>query len=114
MPATFNEVVHALGLVNVSPAMAQPAIELGAYYMARLRKVWSSPRPALDRQQLAQASYNAGAGSLIAAQRLCGMPVRYAEIAACLPDVTGAHARETLDYVPRIARWRAMMEAGIR
>lgn len=101
----------ALGLV--SPHMAEPAIIAGAYYMARLRRSWSSPRPGEDRQRLAQASYNAGLGSLLAAQRACEGRLLYSEIVVCLPQITGQHSRETITYVERIARWHKMMEAGL-
>lgn len=113
MPATWAEIAPALGYGLVSPHLAGPAIKAGAYYMARLRKGWSSPRPADDRHKLAQASYNAGMGNLLAAQRVCGGALLYAEIIACLPDVTGRHAAETITYVERIRRWWTMMEAGL-
>lgn len=114
MPATFAEAVRALGWGAVSPHDARFAIEAGAWYMARLCAGWSSPRPTLDRQQLAQASYNAGMGNLLRAQAACGGAVRWPAVAACLPSVTGRHAQETLTYVDRIARWRAVMMAGRR
>lgn len=113
MPGTWREVARQLRL----PAGASPhhdiAIQAGAYYMARLRGQWSAPRPALDRHQLAEASYNAGLGHLLSAQRRCGGAALYADIIACLPAVTGRHSAETITYVARIARWRAMMAAGL-
>jgi hypothetical protein len=113
MPGTWRGVARELRL----PAGASPtqdiAIDAGAYYMAQLRRAWRSPRPGEDRHQLAQASYNAGLGNLLKAQTRCGGKARYAEIAACLPQVTGAASRETLGYVTAIARWRAAMEAGL-
>ena len=112
MPGTWDEVTRALGWGVVSPHIAELAIEAGAYYMARLRRSWSAPRPADDRQHLAQASYNAGLGNLMRAQRLCGGPRLYAAIVACLPAVTGRHSLETTTYVKRIKRWWQMMEAG--
>lgn len=112
MPATWRQVVRELRLPpGVSPHH-ELAITAGAYYMARLRRQWSAPRPADDRQRLAQASYNGGIGNMLAAQRLCGDPPLYADIIRCLPQVTGRHARETIGYVPAIARWRRLIEAG--
>ena len=78
--------------------------------MARLQKGWSSPRPQLERHRLAQSSYNAGAGNIIKAQSLCGGARDWADIAPCLPRVTGRHAAETIGYVDAIAKWRARME----
>ena len=112
MPATWNQVRRELRLGDLSPHHAL-AIDAGAYYMARLRAEWSAPRPQDDRQRLAQASYNAGIGNMLAAQRRCGGRNAYRAIIACLPDVTGAHSRETIAYVDRIARWRAMIERGL-
>ncbi len=102
MPATWAEVSRAMGYVNVSPHMAGPAIDAGAYYMARLRRSWHSERSEADRHSLAAASYNTGLGNLLRAQRACGGAVDYAEIIRCLPDITGRHSRETITYVERI------------
>jgi hypothetical protein len=113
MPKTWSDVSKAMQWGVVDRRLAEPSIQAGAFYLARLRKTWSSPRPETERRRLAQASYNAGPGSLIAAQRLCGNPADYAAIAACLPRVTGAHAAETLNYVPRIERIWAELEAGL-
>jgi soluble lytic murein transglycosylase-like protein len=113
MPATWAEVSRQLGLGVVSPHLARPAIEAGAFYMARLVRGWSSPRPALDRWHLARASYNAGFGSLLEAQRRCGGPVGFEAIMACLPAVTGPrNSHETTTYVARIVRWHAELVAA--
>lgn len=113
MPGTWAQIARELRLpAGVSPHH-EIAIEAGAYYMAKLRRQWSAPRPADDRQRLAQASYNAGLGHLLAAQRACGGPPLYSDIIACLPAITGRHSRETIAYVKRIAKWRAMIEAGL-
>jgi len=113
MPATWVEVRRQLRLPPALSPHHDIAIQAGAYYMAQLRAQWSARRPALDRHQLAQASYNAGLGHLLAAQRRCGGAALYAEIIACLPAITGRHSAETITYVDRIARWRAMMAAGL-
>lgn len=111
MPGTWGEVRRELRFGALSPNH-EIAIEAGAYYMAKLSRAWSAPRPALDRHRLAQASYNAGTGNLLKAQARCGGPPLYADIVACLPAVTGEHSRETLTYVERIARYWALLEAG--
>lgn len=112
MPATWREVSAAMGLGLVDRRLAEPSIQAGAYYMARLRGQWKSERPERDRHDLALASYNAGLGHILAAQRLCGDPRLYPDIMACLPAITGRHAAETLGYAPAIRRWHAAMEAG--
>lgn len=113
MPGTWRQVARAMGYEAVDPTMAEPAIHAGAYYMARLRGEWSVPRPAADRHSLAMASYNAGLGNLLKAQRRCGGANLYRRIIQCLPSVTGHYAKETRTYVRRIWRyWTAMLVGG--
>lgn len=114
MPGTWEDLRRQMRLGPTASPHDEIAIQAGAYYMAKLRRAWSAPRPVDGRQVLAQASYNAGMGNVIAAQRACGEPRDWADIAPCLPAVTGArHAAETTGYVRAIAKWRAMMEAGL-
>jgi soluble lytic murein transglycosylase-like protein len=110
MPGTWAQVTRELGWSGISPRDAKYAIQAGAYYMAKLRRGWRSPRPTMDRHFLAAASYNAGMGHLVAAQRLCGGAPLYADIIRCLPQVTGKHAVETRTYVERIQLWRKQMD----
>lgn len=111
MPGTWAEVSRQLGYGIVSPHIARYAIDAGAYYMASLRRQWSAPRPAEDRQRLAQASYNTGMGNMLHAQRLCGNRASWDGIYPCLRTVTGAAgASQTITYVERIAHWRGLME----
>lgn len=112
MPGTWRQVAAELRLPpGASPHQAL-AINAGAYYMSRLRRIWSSPRTEDHRHQLAQASYNAGAGNILRAQSLCGGASTWDGIAPCLIRVTGpAHSAETRGYITSIARWRARMVA---
>lgn len=112
MPGTWNDVTRKLGYRHAaSPHEARLAIDAGAYYMASLRKQWRSERPMLDRNALAQASYNAGLGNILKAQRACQGARHWPEIATCLPQVTGHHSRETTDYVRLIGQWHGLMKA---
>lgn len=109
MPATNREISRALGLGLVSPHDAAYAIEAGAYYMARQRAAWTSQRPESERRRLAQASYNAGLGHILGAQKAClasgASPCRdWPQLALYLGQVTGVHANETRGYVTRIER----------
>lgn len=113
MPGTWAQVARELRLPSGASATQDIAIDAGAFYMAKLRKAWSAQRPPEDRHQLAQASYNAGLGNLLKAQKLCDGAALYVDISKCLPLVTGErNSRETLGYVVSIAKWRKMLEAA--
>jgi membrane-bound lytic murein transglycosylase MltF len=109
MPATWADVSRQLGWNGVSPHVAKYAIEAGAYYMAQLRRVWITDRPLMEKHRLAQASYNAGTGHILAAQEQCRGHL-WDDIAPCLAAITGPdNARQTIDYVEKIARWHDEM-----
>jgi soluble lytic murein transglycosylase-like protein len=109
MPATWADVSHQLGWGGVSPHVAKYAIEAGAYYMAQLRRVWIEDRSLMEKHRLAQASYNAGTGSILDAQRRCRGRL-WTDIAPCLSAVTGPdNAQQTRDYVDRIAYWQGLL-----
>ena len=113
MPGTWAQISRELGYEKHSPHVAKYAIHAGAYYMRKLRRGWIARRPEEDRHNLAMASYNAGFGNLIKAQKKCGGPPLYKDIVACLHQVTGHHHKETVTYVQRIRKWHGMMEAGL-
>lgn len=109
MPGTWADVSRQLGVAG-SPHDAM-AIEAGAYYMAQLRRTWRRDRAALDRNDLAAASYNAGTGNILKAQALCGDARMWGAVQECLALVTGArNAHETRTYVMRIRHWWKLME----
>lgn len=101
MPGTVKDSSRALGY-QVNPYNPRHAIQAGARYMSYLRGQWRWERPERDKHSLALASYNAGLGHILAAQKHCNNATLYSDIIACLPRVTGRHAEETLNYVPRI------------
>ena len=103
MPNTANEMRDKYPeLVNFW--LPETSIIAAARYMNQLNSFWSSPRERMDRWMLATASYNAGAGNIHKAQKLCGSPIPYRQIISCLPDVTGHHSKETITYVDYILR----------
>jgi len=93
MPGT----AAAMGLVNRFDA--RESIRAGIAYDRRLWNQWTAPRPAPDRLKLAFASYNAGLGHVLAAQRRANGANPYAAIAPHLWP-------EPREYVERIGRWR--------
>lgn len=112
MPKTWSDITRQLGWSGISAIQAGPAIEAGAFYMAKLRHQWRrSNRTMPERHKLAEASYNAGIGNILAAQTKCENATLWADISACLIKITGpVKSQETLTYVQRIAQWRVMME----
>lgn len=114
MPGTWDDLRRQLRLGPAASPHDDIAIAAGAYYMAQLRRAWSAPRPPDRKHELAQASYNGGLGHILTAQRECAGARDWPDIAPCLPSVTGPrNAAETTGYVRAIAKWRAMMEAGL-
>lgn len=105
MPGTWRQVMER----DVSAFVPELSIEAAAIYMSRLRRQWSAPRPEWDRHSLALASYNAGLGHLLTAQKRCGGVAAYNGIIRCLPYVTGRHSEETITYVARIWKWFRQM-----
>jgi soluble lytic murein transglycosylase-like protein len=113
MPVTWREIQKAMGWRGISPHSAPHNIFGGVWYQARMARIWSGrSRGIAQAYDLGLASYNAGAGTVLKAQALCEDALLWPAIAPCLVQVSGpANARQTTDYVRRIARWRAMMEA---
>ena len=103
MGPTWKDVRQELGL-PVSALATNPkyAIIAGAYYMSKLRNTWKSKREEKDRYNLALASYNAGVGNILRAQRKTSGALEFQPIIDQLHLVTGIHAKETRTYVIRI------------
>ena len=116
MSPTWQEIQRAMGWRNVSPFSAHHNIFGRVYYQGRMDRIWSGRgRSTFDGHQLGLASYNAGPGSIIAAQSRCGDALLWPQIAPCLPAVTGAaNAKQTTDYGIRIGRWRIAMASPCR
>lgn len=110
MPGTWREAQANIPGIG-SPWLPSASIRAAAWYMGKLHRFWKAERPVMDRHMLAAASYNAGAGHLVKAQRICGGGNLYSEISPCLVNVTGYHSKETLGYVRNIMMrwWPAMM-----
>lgn len=113
MPATWVEISQKIGAAGAPRSAAGPAIEGGAYYMSTLRAFWRTAATPNDQHWLAQASYNAGAGNVRKAVRLCDERApTWPAAAECLDDVTGKHSVETLGYVQRIGSIWLQLDAG--
>ena len=113
MPATWAEIQKAMGWRGISPHSASHNIFGGVWYQARMARIWSGrARSTAEAYALGLASYNAGAGTILRAQTLCADALLWPAVAPCLVSVSGpANARQTTDYVRRIAEIRSGMEA---
>jgi membrane-bound lytic murein transglycosylase F len=98
MPRTWDEVTRILG-INASPFDPKANALAASYYMGRLVREWDRDRPDIQRLRLAQASYNGGLGNVLKAQTRCNDALLWEDIMPCVA------ARETREYVGRIARW---------
>jgi len=114
MEPTWRDAIKALRWPQtISRRDAAYAIEGGAWYMRKLRIIWRRDRAVLDSHDLALASYNAGTGSILKAQKACSDARLWADIAPCLERVTGPrNAHETRDYVVKIHRWHQAIIAA--
>lgn len=113
MPMTGRDLAKRTG---VRGPLTSPAINVlyGTTYLRWMIDVWKWPRPPLARLDLAFACYNAGCGHILKAQRLAGNALLWEDIRVELPNVTGHHSRETIDYVMKIHRWKEDLDHARR
>lgn len=76
------------------------------YYMNKLFKTWDLGRVEAERLKLALASYNAGTGNILKAQKQSGDKKFWDEIKLSLSSVTGEkNSKETIGYVDNIFKY---------
>ena len=86
-----------------TPFNPDSSVMAAALYMHRLYREWRAPRSPADRYRLALASYNAGLGNVLKAQKLSGNKTSYPDIIGHLSKVTGPeNSLETTEYVAYI------------
>lgn len=105
MPGTAPET----GLAWIDRYNAALNIKAGAKYLRKTTRMWWLRPTRLDRLKLGWCGYNAGNGNCLEAQVLCGGASLWEGIMPCLPDVTGRHAAETINYVRLILKWYGEM-----
>ena len=109
MPATFQEIRKEVGLPN-APYDANANIHAGIWYNLRCYNVWTENRSSREILKLMFASYNAGPGSVIRAQKvvrsggICDGK-RWDCIRRGLPQITGNHSKETIQYVANVEHY---------
>lgn len=105
MPDTWREISSDLNLPPGYTPHSKIALDAGAYYQARKMAFWFYDRPWIEKYRLGAASYNAGPGNILKAQKLSGGKRYWRDISPFLLAVTGNNAHETITYVDRIERW---------
>ena len=111
MPDTWDEYTIKCGLpAKTSRTDAVASIQCCAAYMRALITQWKSKRTEVDRYNLALASYNAGLGNLLKAQKMVHGANDYATIISALKFVTGNdNALQTTDYVVKINEFHRLL-----
>jgi len=100
------------GLDPEHRVLAKENIMGGAFILRRCTTMFRPRQTRYQRLQLGQACYNAGGGHILKAQVRCGGKLLWSDIAPCLEQITGRHARETLGYVALIPRHYARVTAA--
>ena len=107
MPGTWRE-MRSQGIpIGEDPTDPRDNIRAGSYYLRRMYRIFTDERRTEDdRLRVSAASYNAGPGNLIKAQKLAVAGgeegVTFDEMGAALPRVTGSHAAGTIAYSNKI------------
>jgi len=107
MPKTFEDILRKNPSIKGTREQPRWNIAAGIYYDRKLWNLWKAKRPFRDRLGFMFASYNAGSGNILKAQRLAkGKELNenlWQSIEPVLPQVTGDRSSETIHYVKRIA-----------
>jgi len=112
MPPTWRDMENKLGFEG-NPFIPDLNIQAAASYMDQLRDVWNRRnRSDIQVHSLALASYNAGTGNILKAQKASGDNRLWCEIQPSLVEVTGIHSKETTHYVEVI--WNYVKELNQR
>lgn len=110
MPRTWMDMQRRMNMPKwATPYMPKYSIKAGAYYMRTLRNSWTTKRSVEQKHNLALASYNAGLGNILKAQRKCKGAILWEDIAPCLKEITGKYSKETLMYVDKIHKWEKVI-----
>lgn len=105
MAGTWSDYLRAHNLTNISRLNQRHSVKAAAWYDRRLSFMWTTPRPADENWRLVLASYNAGIGHIINAQKASGDQLYWPGIYPYLHTITGRHSAETIDYVEKIEQW---------
>jgi membrane-bound lytic murein transglycosylase MltF len=113
MPGTFRELAGKHEIIKGDLRDPESNVAAGIIYNFELWSKWEENRSFLDRLAFMFASFNAGAFNVYKAWKLAGErgknPNCWRSVSGALPHVTGDKARETIRYVDRIFRVKAVL-----
>jgi membrane-bound lytic murein transglycosylase MltF len=114
MPTTWESIKTRNPYILGGRQQARWNIAAAIWYDYDIWRRWSPKRTKQDRINFMMASYNAGLGSIMQAQRLARRKNldyhTWQAIEDTLPDVTGQRSRETIRYVRRINRIKLALQ----
>jgi soluble lytic murein transglycosylase-like protein len=79
MPGTFKDICRENSWIK-SIDDPEQNIASGISYDQKLYLMWSGPRPEVDRMAFMLGAYNAGAGNILKAQKLCNLTRIYGRV----------------------------------
>ena len=101
--STWEEWAERIEMPQARATEAKSAARVAAAYMEHLGDKWIWARPVESTITLASASYNAGFGNVLKAQRVADMAKHWnTGIRDAMPQVTGRNATITQHYISRI------------
>jgi membrane-bound lytic murein transglycosylase MltF len=103
MPPTYKEITNRHRYIKGSSNDPQWNIAAGISYNRSIWNIFKADRPFQDRLDFTFGAYNAGKGNILKAQKLAKRsginPNVWSSVEQTLPQVTGRHSKETLNYV---------------
>jgi len=106
MPKTYSEITRKNKFIVGSATEPKFNVAAGIYYDKQLWEFWTAEREFNERLKFMFASYNAGAGNVLKAQKKSEAKGKAAifwqPVADSLDEVTGKHSTETVQYVEKI------------
>ena len=114
MPMTYEEIIKRHRYIKGSRFSPQWNIAAGITYNRSIWNLFKAERPFQDRLDFTFGAYNAGKGNIIKAQKRAKRsgrnPNLWGSIEQILPEITGRHSQETLDYVTKIKSIKQILE----
>ena len=114
MPRTFKEISKKNPSIKGTRKQPRWNIAAGIYYNRTLWKAWSADRPFQDRINFMFASYNAGRGNILKAQRIAkkqGLNLKqWQSIEQMLSKITGKQSKETIGYIRKIKEIKGVLK----